>query len=276
MHKKAPLPFIGQKRNFITHFARVLNECIDNDGEGWTIVDAFGGSGLLSHVSKHIKPEATVIYNDYDNYSQRLKHIPTTNRLRQQLATILDDAPRGKKLDSATRQAVLDCLKQFNGHVDMRAVSAWVLFSGNYVNTLEELEKMTLYNTIRRSDYPNADDYLQGLTVVHDDYATLLNAHSDNPKALFVLDPPYVCTAQGMYANDSYFGMVAFLRLMRLVRPPFVFFSSTRSEFVDYLDFVIDTRTEGYDRLRDYQRIAVATSINSTAKYEDNLVYKFK
>ena len=50
--KQAPLPFIGQKRMFLKHVEIVLNKHIDGEGEGWTIVDVFGGSGLLSHTAK--------------------------------------------------------------------------------------------------------------------------------------------------------------------------------------------------------------------------------
>ncbi|OOR88386.1 hypothetical protein B0183_10975, partial [Glaesserella parasuis] len=50
--KQAPLPFIGQKRMFLKHFSQILNDNIDGNGEGWTIVDVFGGSGLLSHTAK--------------------------------------------------------------------------------------------------------------------------------------------------------------------------------------------------------------------------------
>lgn len=46
---------------FLKHFETLLDK-IPNDGEGWTIVDAFGGSGLLSHVAKRLKPKATVIF----------------------------------------------------------------------------------------------------------------------------------------------------------------------------------------------------------------------
>lgn len=46
--KQAPLPFVGQKRMFLKHFKEVLNANIKNDGDGWTIIDTFGGSGLLS------------------------------------------------------------------------------------------------------------------------------------------------------------------------------------------------------------------------------------
>ncbi|PRL75522.1 hypothetical protein BVZ84_01402 [Haemophilus influenzae] len=73
--KQAPLPFIGQKRMFLKHFETVLNENIKGDGEGWTVIDTFGGSGLLSHAAKRLKPKARVIYNDFDGYDW---HISTT------------------------------------------------------------------------------------------------------------------------------------------------------------------------------------------------------
>ena len=60
---KASIPFIGQKRFFIRAFSAVLEENILDEGEGWTIVDIFGGSGLLSHTAKRLKPKARVIYN---------------------------------------------------------------------------------------------------------------------------------------------------------------------------------------------------------------------
>ncbi|TCP17322.1 TP901 family phage tail tape measure protein [Nicoletella semolina] len=79
MFKQTPLPFIGQKRMFLNHFQKVLSH-IPSDGEGWTIVDIFGGSGLLSHIAKHHKPKDRVIYNDSDGYTERLQHIAEINQ----------------------------------------------------------------------------------------------------------------------------------------------------------------------------------------------------
>ena len=46
------MPFIGQKRMFLKHVKTMLDKHIDGEGEGWTIVDVFGGSGLLSHTAQ--------------------------------------------------------------------------------------------------------------------------------------------------------------------------------------------------------------------------------
>ena len=69
----APLPFQGQKRNFVGEFRAALSE-LNPAGEITTIVDLFGGSGLLSHTAKRHAPECRVIYNDFDGYRERLEN----------------------------------------------------------------------------------------------------------------------------------------------------------------------------------------------------------
>ena len=60
----APLPFMGQKRRFLKDFKTALKGYSNTA----IYVDLFGGSGLLIHTVKQVYPEATVIYNDFDNY----------------------------------------------------------------------------------------------------------------------------------------------------------------------------------------------------------------
>ena len=93
--------------------------------------------------------------------------------------------------------------------------------------SLKTLFAQSWYNNLRQNNYPEAD----GLEITRSGYRELLPQFLSRPNTLLVLDPPYVSTQQGAYAVEHYFGMVDFLRLMGMVRPPFVFFSSTRSEF---------------------------------------------
>lgn len=58
----APLPFQGQKRMFAKEFIKVLKHYQDDA----VFVDLFGGSGLLSHITKCQKPDATVRKCNYD------------------------------------------------------------------------------------------------------------------------------------------------------------------------------------------------------------------
>lgn len=76
IYSQAPLPFMGQKRKFIKAFRQILKSYPDNV----TIVDLFGGSGLLSHVAKRENPNATVVYNDFDNYQRRIPPYRTPMR----------------------------------------------------------------------------------------------------------------------------------------------------------------------------------------------------
>ena len=77
VYNSAPLPFQGQKRRFIGEFRKALSQFPD----AAVFVDLFGGSGLLSHVAKQERPEARVVYNDFDDFHLRLENIPKTNAL---------------------------------------------------------------------------------------------------------------------------------------------------------------------------------------------------
>ena len=275
IHKQAPLPFVGQKRRFIATFAALLDSNIPGDGAGYTIVDAFGGSGLLAHIAKRPKPAARVIYNDYDGYTARLTHIDDTNRLRRIIGDLTGHLPRNKPIPPSDREPVRRAIRDFDGYRDIDCLSSWLLFSGKQAPDLDWLLRTDLYNVVRQSDYPPAGDYLQGLEITHESYTTLLPQYVDDPRCLLVLDPPYICTMQGAYRKAGYFGMVEFLRLMRLVRPPFIFFSSTRSELPAYLSFIMETRAAGWERIAGYQTITAQVRLNKNSAYEDNLVYKF-
>lgn len=270
-YTQSPLPFTGQKRNFIKYFQQVLTDNIGNNGAGWTILDAFGGSGLLSHTAKQVLPDARVIYNDFDNYSERLAHIDDTNSLRHLIADALvrHKLAKNDRLSETAKSEIMQIIQHFAGYKDVNCIASWLLFSGQQVANIDELFAENWYCKIRESDYPLATGYLAGVEIVRQNAHELIPKFANDPKTLLVLDPPYVCTAQGSYRQTEYFGMVQFLRLMSVVRPPFVFFSSTRSELLDYLDFADD------ERFNDYHKLSIKTSLNKVAKYEDNLVFKF-
>lgn len=273
--KTAPLPFTGQKRMFLKHFEQLLTGHITGDGQGWTIVDVFGGSGLLAHNAKRILPKAKVIYNDFDGYSERLAHIDDTNRLRRVLEDILRDTPRSQKLDNATKDKVLNAIFNFDGFVDIGVLPGWILFSGHQLSTLDELAKESLYNRIKKQDYKKADGYLDGLVITQDSFEVLLQKYQDAPNCLLILDPPYICTAQGAYAKHGYFGMTKFLRLMHFVRPPYVFFSSTKSELLDYMAYLRQYEPDTWERIGGFCHIKVNAYINKNTDYEDNILAKF-
>lgn len=274
--KQAPLPFTGQKRMFLTHFESILTENIPNEGEGWTIIDVFGGSGLLSHTAKHIKPQATVIYNDFDGYTERLKHISDTNRLRAELYNIVADIiPKQAKIDKGLKEKIVNKINDFNGYKDLNCLASWLLFSGQQVSSIEALTKHNFYHCIRQSDYPDAQSYLQGIDVTHEPFQTLLPQYQNKEKVLLILDPPYLCTRQESYKQANYFDLIDFLKLIDLTKPPYVFFSSTKSEFIRFIEYKVGSQQGNWQAFEGAKRLVVNAALNYQVKYEDNLVYKF-
>lgn len=96
----SPLPFRGSKRYYIKRFREVLTQADDID----TVVDLFGGSGLLSRVAKDMLPNCRVIYNDFDHYDQRLANVANTNALLRSIAPLVATVPDNKKIPAETKK----------------------------------------------------------------------------------------------------------------------------------------------------------------------------
>lgn len=107
-YTQAPLPFQGQKRRFLNDFKKALHY-FPADA---TYVDLFGGSGLLSHTVKQFYPTATVIYNDFDNYFQRIENIDTTNKIISDIRYILKDYPNEQRITGEYRTKILERIRQ--------------------------------------------------------------------------------------------------------------------------------------------------------------------
>ena len=274
--KQAPLPFIGQKRMFLKHVEIVLNKHIDGEGEGWTIVDVFGGSGLLSHTAKQLKPKATVIYNDFDGYAKRLKHIDDINRLRQIIFNHLHGIiPKNGRLSKEIKAEIINKINNFKGYKDLNCLASWLLFSGQQVGSIEALFAKDFWHCVRQSDYPTAEGYLDGIEVISESFHKLIPRYQNQEKVLLLLDPPYLCTRQESYKQATYFDLIDFLRLINLTKPPYIFFSSTKSEFIRYLDYMQESKTDNWESFDGYERIVVKASASKDGIYEDNMIYKF-
>ncbi|OOF50918.1 hypothetical protein BKK54_04270 [Rodentibacter genomosp. 1] len=274
--KQAPLPFIGQKRMFLKHVEIVLNKHIDGEGEGWTIVDVFGGSGLLSHTAKQLKPKATVIYNDFDGYTERLNHIDDINRLRQIIFNYLHGIiPKNGRLSKEIKAEIINKINNFNGYKDLNCLASWLLFSGQQVGSVEALFAKDFWNCVRQSDYPTAEGYLDGIEVISESFHKLIPRYQNQEKVLLLLDPPYLCTRQESYKQATYFDLIDFLRLINLTKPPYIFFSSTKSEFIRYLNYMQESKINNWETFEGYERITVKASTSKDGVYEDNMIYKF-
>ncbi len=136
------MPFVGQKRMFVREYKKILSVIRDAN----VFVDLFGGSGLLSHITKRQRPDANVIYNDFDNYRRRIENIGRTNVMLDRLRDILVDVPRLKIVPNQIKERILDMMAEEaqTGFVDYITLSTSLLFSMKYATTLDEMRKHTM------------------------------------------------------------------------------------------------------------------------------------
>lgn len=234
-YMSAPLPFVGQKRMFASEYIKMLDEV-----EGAKVyVDLFGGSGLLSHITKRQHPEATVIYNDFDGYRDRLAHAGRTNKLLAQLRELVVSVPRHKMIPSAIRARILSLLEEEEkvmGYVDYITLSSSLLFSMKYALSLDDFRKETMYNNVRKTDYEVAG-YLDGLEITSCDYRELFEKYKDRDDVVFLVDPPYLSTEVGTY--KMCWKLSDYLDVLKiLIGQKFVYFTSNKSSIIELCDWL--------------------------------------
>lgn len=270
MYLSAPLPFVGQKRMFAKEFIKVLGQFPDST----VFVDLFGGSGLLSHITKCIRPDAVVVYNDFDNYRQRLANIPATNVLLSDLRRIAEGTPRDKRITGEAREKVfarLEREEKERGYVDYITLSSALLFAMKYVLSLEDMRKETLYNNIRQTDYPEAKDYLEGITVTCEDYKEVFKRYKDVPGVVFLVDPPYLSTEVGTY--KMYWRLADYLDVLNVLKGhAFVYFTSNKSSILELCDW-IDRNPFIGSPFKNCRKVEFNAHINYNSKYTDMMLY---
>ena len=266
----APLPFVGQKRMFAQKFKEVLKEYPDNS----VFVDLFGGSGLLSHITKREKPNATVIYNDYDNYRMRLNNINRTNALLSDLRKLTIDCPRQKLIPEPIRGLILERLRQeeTTGFVDYITISSSLLFSMKYCMNLKDLQKESFYNNIRKQDYPLCTDYLNGLEIVSCDYKELVKKYKNLPNVVFLVDPPYLSTEVGTYRMN--WRLSDYLDVLSiLVDKSFIYFTSNKSSILELCCWMGNHPNIG-NPFNNAKKEEFNVRMNYNSTYTDVMLYK--
>ncbi len=265
----APLPFMGQKRRFIKQFKTALTEYQNVN----TFVDLFGGSGLLSHITKHERPGARVIYNDYDDYHLRLLNVERTNQILEHIRPLVKDCKEDKKLPNDVKQIVIDYLRhqEQNGFVDYITISSSLLFSMNYSTTLADFEKQTLYNCVRKSNY-NSSGYLDGLEVVKYDYKALFDKFKGNNDVVFLVDPPYLSTEVGTYNN--YWRLADYLDVLKVLKDTnYFYFTSDKSSIIELCDW-LEKNLEANNPFKGSVKYEIPVKVNHNAGYTDIMLYK--
>lgn len=268
-YSSAPLPFVGQKRMFASEYKKILETVT-----GATVfVDLFGGSGLLSHITKREKPEATVVYNDFDGYRKRLEHIDQTNQIIAELRELTKDVPRHKILPGTVKRRVLSLLEQKekeNGFVDYITLSSSLLFSMKYKLSLEEIGKESMYNNVRKTDY-DCSGYLDGLEITSCDYRELFEKYKDRNDVVFLVDPPYLSTEVGTYS--MYWKLSDYLDVLKVLNGSrYVYFTSNKSSIVELCDWLGKNKELG-NPFENATKKEFNAHMNYNARYTDIMLY---
>ena len=267
----APLPFQGQKRRQVKEFSRIIETLKPR-----IVIDLFGGSGLLVHTAKRAWPQARVIYNDYDNYSERLEHVVDTNKLIGDCRDLLRDFPHENRITGVLRDAVLQRLKEADrrGYVDWITLSSSLHFSMKYALHLETFQKESLFNNVRRNDYVT-DGYLDGLEVVRCDYSELCAQYRDVPGALFIADPPYLSTDSRTYSSDGYWHLKDYLNVLpALDGLNFIYFTSDKSQIIDLCEWLDSNGGKVRNIFKGASVKTVYSYATKTVGYTDIMLYK--
>lgn len=276
-YQQAPLPFQGQKRNFIYYFMDALEDFQDKE----IFVDLFGGSGFLSHTIKYCMPDKRVIFNDFDNYTQRLKNINTTNEIVSKIREIIPYqirkkntiTYRNKLIDNTTKQKIIDVIYEYEqkGFVDYKTLSSNLLFSGQNESTFKQFVSKQFYHRIKKENY-NADGYLQDVEVTHLDYKTLFEQYKDNPNVCFIADPPYFNTDTKSYS--SYWQIQDYFDVFKILKnTSYFYFTSDKSQIIQLFDCLeqnFDFKSPFNDAKKSYVKVAV----NKRSYYNDIMIYK--
>lgn len=270
LYLSAPLPFVGQKRMFAKQFIEVIRQY----PEGTVFVDLFGGSGLLSHITKHYHPESRVVYNDFDNYRLRISNIPRTNRLLSLIRPIADRYPRHKPIVGEDRERVFALLEQEEreaGFLDFITLSSSLMFSMKYRMSIGGMRGETLYNNVRKADYAPCPDYLAGLEIVSCDYRDLFESFKDTPGVVFLVDPPYLSTDVGTYR--MYWRLADYLDVLSVLPGHnFIYFTSEKSSITELCEWMGRNPALG-NPFAGCQRREFNATMNYSAHYKDIMLF---
>jgi len=270
-YQQAPLPFQGQKRRFYKPFKESLKAFQTCN----VFVDLFGGSGLLSQWTKETRPDAIVIYNDFDNYSRRVSNVENTNRLLAQFREILKNEPVDKIISKEAKAAILKAIQREekkSGYVDYITISSSLLFSMNYATNYADLAKQTMYNVVRKNDYQPAPDYLTGVEIVNMDYRQLFDRWKHVHGVVFMVDPPYLSTDCTTYSN--YWKLANYLDVLQTLKATnYYYFTSNKSSILELTDW-LEKNHGGDNPFTGSMRVDVNARMNHSSGYTDIMLYK--
>lgn len=176
-----------------------------------------------------------VLYNDFDDYSARLRHAPDTEQLRRDLYRLVGGEDHNgrdrRKLTEAERGAVQDIVRGYRdryGFYDALSVRRWLSVgapSGFYdvENPPEDLYAKVSKNPLNVGACLH---WLDGLEVVRHPVQDLPALDGD----FVILDPPHAATSCDEYRGREGLNILRHARDL-MMRCPFILFGDLSIQF---------------------------------------------
>lgn len=213
--------FLGQKRFFSRQFTKIISSL--NLKQDVIFVDLFGGSGLLSNNVKSVYQNNRVIWNDYDNYQNRLNNIEVTNKILNEIRQNIGEYQAHDKISKKDKDKIKNILSKYiKKHgidkIDFITISTCLAFSGRYYHDLDTLMRNCFYYHMPSNEYAIIN-YIKGVDRVSKDFKLLLNDY-ENKNVFYIIDPPYLNTHTEAYSSSS---SISYL-IDKVKNKPFIFF----------------------------------------------------
>ena len=257
MFKRPPLQFIGNKYRFREQYIEQITKF---NNPNYIFVDLFGGSGYLSHITKHVHPDNEVIYNDFDGYKERVERIEKTNKIINEIKAKFEEnnVEYGAKASRELSDEIALMLKQKedNGeYIDWRTLSSQLCFTTWICQNYEKMKGCFLYNKLHKREIITKD-YFNGLRIIKDDWKNIYNNFKDNKNIVWIIDPPYPLTTQTQFASEIDMKEVCAVIDIMFAQPRVVYFCSNTSGVEDMIVWKYNNKfNELYDK---YSRINYA------------------
>lgn len=137
--------------------------------------------------------------------------------------------------------------------------------------TLTEKQVGITKSRIRQTDYPEAKDYLEGLTITSEDYKEVFKRYKDVPGVVFLVDPPYLSTEVGTY--KMFWRLADYLDVLTVLKGhSFVYFTSNKSSILELCDWMDRNPFVG-SPFKECRKVEFSASVNYQAKYTDMMLY---
>lgn len=212
-----PIHFSGNKKHWQEFIENVIKD-IPSDS---TIVDAFGGCGIISYYIIQSRPDINVIYNDFDGYIKRLDNIGDLEEIRKGLQKIAGKRTHGKirqagQLDKNPITDVvkkkkilkyLDDCKKRGMFVDINVIATWL--THGFSATDLAIDKVMINNIpVNPLNLERVKEYADVLRPVRHKFdirslftSKRLQKLLNDSSVYWILDPPYRETDAGDYKN---------------------------------------------------------------------------